>query len=207
MKILYIANGAGLSSDVGGSLVRTIEICRRLINGGWTVYFATTTGGAAACRSRGLNLDFSVSRSSFFKKTEGSLWDRALAYLLVTVFSMSQRAKLPRCDIVYTDSDYFCDTIPAAFYAYRTGARWVAMTHHMMTPSLAVGKHRAMRYSSSAFQRLSYWLFRRYASAVFVYDSEEGRRITSFLRSRGYDDAKIKHVMNGTSRKEIDSID
>jgi glycosyltransferase involved in cell wall biosynthesis len=81
------------------------------------------------------------------------------------------------------------------------------MTHHMMTPSLAVGKHRAMRYSSSAFQRLSYWLFRRYASAVFVYDSEEGRRITSFLRSRGYDDAKIKHVMNGTSRKEIDSID
>lgn len=51
------------------------------------------------------------------------------------------------------------------------------MTHHTMKPSPAFGKHRAIRYFSSTFQRLSYWLFRRYVSAVFVHDSEEGRHM------------------------------
>lgn len=123
MKILYIANGSGLSPDVGGSFVRTTEICKRLVNSGWVVYFVTTSGSAAVCRSRELNLNFLIIRASSFKKTETSLLDRALAYLLATVFSISRLTKLARYDIIYTDSGYFCDAIPAVFYACRIGAK------------------------------------------------------------------------------------
>ena len=207
MRVLYIANGGGLSTNIGGSLVRTVEICKRLIGKKWAIQFATTSGGAAACRSMGLDADFLVSRASLFKKSETSIWDRALGYVVVTLFSFFQLAKLSRSDIIYTDSDYFCDTIPAAFYACRTGAKWIAMTHHMTSASLGFSKHRVLRYSSLTVQRFSYWLFRRYSNAVFVYDSDEGKRIAHFLISKGYDGGRIKFVMNGANTREIGSVE
>jgi negative regulator of sigma E activity len=44
-------------------------------------------------------------------------------------------SRLPKVEVVHTDSDYFCDTIPAVLYKNKfKDAQWVASAYHFIAP-------------------------------------------------------------------------
>jgi glycosyltransferase involved in cell wall biosynthesis len=206
MRILYIANGNGTSTSIGGSLKRTIEISKRLIKSGNSVTFLTTPSTAELFRSRGVDAEFRLARASFSTEKGTSGFDRMREYIISTVSSLLHAHGVPAYDIIYNDSDYFCDVIPAIVYKYKSGAKWTAMTHHMIRPRENVTQGSIVSRISATMQKFSYWLFEKFADAVFVYDSDAGRDISRYLFDHGYPKDAIYYVMNGVSLQEIEDI-
>jgi len=202
MKILYITNGNGLSSGVGGSLIRTIEIAKRLQRMGCEIHFLTTVGGVKACQSMGLEPIYYILPASIFKKIESGIYDRIEAYFISTIFSFFIVPRLPKCDICYTDSDYFCDIIPALIYHKITRARWIAMTHHLVGINQKKYLDFVVSFLSSRLQKLSYSLIKNNATKVFVYDSAMGEKIAKIFNSK----VSVEMVSNGINLKLINEI-
>jgi glycosyltransferase involved in cell wall biosynthesis len=207
LKILYIANGNGTSPTLGGSMNRTIEISKRLKQYGNDIIFVTSSNTSKLLRDRGLDPEFRLVRTSFSNRIGTSAFDRLNEYVVSTVSSVWHSGKnAAKYDIIYNDSDYFCDVIPAIVYKFRSKAKWVAMTHHMIRPRDRVSQGNLLSRFSSLLQRFSYWLFVKFADAVFVYDSPAGRDIRDYLVSHGYPVDRIDYVTNGVSRGEIEMI-
>ena len=206
MKILYIANGNGLNPNVGGSLMRTIEISKRLKEHGYIIRFLTTPGGFRACQNKGVKAQFHIIPSSIFKKTETSILDRIVGYVISTIASIFHIKKIPQCDIVYSDSDYFCDVIPSMLYKLRTKTKWIAMIHHLITPRRHHFKDRFSANLSAIFQKLTYQLIKRYADSIFVYDTDMGQNISNYFISLGFQKERIHYVNNGVDLRYIEKI-
>ena len=201
---MYIVTGSGLSGNIGGSSMRSIEIAERLAKSGHEIHFLTTIGGYEASKNKFIH--YHLLPASIFKKKETSLFDRLFAYVISTVSSFWVVPRLPKCDIIYTDSDYFCDIVPAILYKKAKKSRWIAMTHHKI--KITYKKPRDFIFSSvsSMLQSFSYWLFKKYADKVFVYKSHMGELITQYLISIGISSSKIQTVTNGVDLDFIDSI-
>jgi glycosyltransferase involved in cell wall biosynthesis len=204
MRIMYIVTGSGLSGNISGSSMRSIEIAKRLAKSGHEIHFLTTIGGYEASKNKYIR--YHLLPASIFKKKETWLFDRLFAYVISTVSSFWGVPRLPKCDISYTDSDYFCDIVPAILYKRAKKSRWIAMTHHKI--KITYKKPRDFIFSSvsSMFQSFSYWLFKKYADKVFVYKSDMGKLITQYLISIGMSPSKIQTVTNGVDLDFIDSI-
>ncbi|MCZ7355905.1 MAG: glycosyltransferase family 4 protein [Candidatus Methanoperedens sp.] len=202
MKILYIANGNGLSGGVGGSLIRTIEIAKRLQRMGCEIHFLTTIGGFKACRSMGLEVIYHILPASIFKKIESGIYDRIEAYFISTIFSFFIVPRLPKCDICYTDSDYICDIIPALIYHKINRTKWIAMTHHLVGINQNKPIDFFVSFLSSIMQKLSYRLIKNNADKVFVYDSAMGEKIAKLFHSK----YSVEMISNGVNLKFIDDI-
>ncbi len=133
MNIVFIANGNGLSDRLGGSINRTINIAKKLGAKGHKLYILTTIGGANACKGAALSAEYFILPSSIWHKNEQGFFDRLLAYIISTIASPTKLVQLPKSAMVYTDSDYFCDTIPGVLYKNRyKEAFWVASTYHFI---------------------------------------------------------------------------
>ena len=206
MKILYVANGNGLSSNLGGSFTRSLEIARRLMKMGLDVHFLTTHGGHKACQREGLDVAYHLLPASILKRDESGLLDRGLAYIISTISALWVVPRLPRCDLVYSDSDYFCDVIPALLYRKTSGARWIAMTHHQIKVSKTRLRDFIVSSISQHMQSFSYFLFRKYADGVFTYKSSMGKAITDYMIAKGMDRSKITMVTNGIDLNLIETV-
>ena len=203
---MYIATGNGLSSNVGGSMIRSIEIARRLSKLGCSIHFLTTIGGYKACLSEGLDVVYHILPASFFRHREKTLLDRVTAYFISTLASFWIVATLPNCSIVYSDSDYFCDIIPAILYKRINGAKWVAMTHHQIKINKKRFKDFLISLLSSRAQIFSYYLFKRFADRIFVYKSFMGSYIAGYMVHNGFPALKIDMVSNGVDLEFIETI-
>ncbi len=206
MRILYIANGNGMNPGMGGSLNRTIEIAKRVGQLGCKIHFLTTKGGYRAARVKGLVANYHILPASIFKQEEVGFLDRAFAYVISTIAAFWIVPKLPECDLVYTDSDYFCDTIPAVLYKRTKDAMWVAMTHHRIKVTKRKIKDFLISFVSSYIQSFSYFLFSKYADRIFVYKSDMGRSLENQMTSKGISSSKIERVTNGVDVNFIESI-
>jgi len=207
MKIMYIVNGNGLSDRIGGSLVRTINIAKRLRERGCEIYFLTTSGGYKACIREGLTgIKYYLLPASLWKREETSLFDRFLSYIISTLAFIFIVFKLPKVDVIYTDSDYPCDTIPATLYKLRYKAKWVAMTHHKFSVIKRDFKSLVITFISSKMQELSYYLFKKYADKILILRTPTGRFVERILTSRGISPSKFEYVLNGIDVKLIESI-
>src|SRR5207245_9587063 len=85
LRILYIANGGGLSESLGGSIQRSIEVSKRLSANGCEIGFLTTVGGYRSCLQEKLNANFDVVRCSLLKRNETSAFDSFIAYFLASL--------------------------------------------------------------------------------------------------------------------------
>lgn len=207
MKIMYVANGNGLSDKVGGSLIRTINIAKRLKEKGWEVHLLTTIGGCKACRRKGLTgVNYHIIPTSLWKKEETSIFDRFLSYIVSTLASIFIIPRLPEVDVIYTDSDYFCDTIPATFYKLKYKSKWIAMTHHRISVIKNGFKSFVITLISSKMQGFSYNLFKKYADKILILKTEMGRIIKKLLTSKGASPLKFEYVLNGVDVKFIESV-
>jgi len=206
MKVAIIANGNGLNPSIGGSLKRTIEIAKRFRKMGHEVHFLTTIGGYKACQSEKLNAYYYIFPASILKKEERHIFDRILAYLISTMSFFLRLRNLPKCDVVCTDSDYFCDTLPAMMYKRINNAQWVAISHHLISISWLNTRDFIVTFLSKALQLFSFLLFKGYADKVLVYNSEAGDKIKNQLTKIGIPHHKIFYVNNGVDIELIDSI-
>jgi glycosyltransferase involved in cell wall biosynthesis len=183
-----------------------MEISSRLEEFGWKVEFITTSGGFAALSSR-VSARFHVVRSSVFGRQEKTPLDRLISYSIATIFSIFVILRLGKLDLVYSDTDYFCDVIPAVLVRLRWKTRWVAMSHHFLNPSKFTDFGQFLSSISALFQRLSFALFRMYADSVFVLDSDGGREVAEYLTIHGFDSKRIGFVMNGVDLELIRQFD
>ncbi len=205
MKILYIANGNGTSPIIGGSLKRTAEISSRLESYGWKVDFLTTSGGHTALGSK-FSATFHVVRSSLLSRAESSPLDRLISYALATFFSLFVILRLERFDLVYSDSDYFCDVVPAVWAKLRWKAKWIAMSHHILNFGRLSDPRQVLSNFSALSQRFSFLFFQMYADSVFLLNSSAGKEEAKYLVSRGVGVERIRLVMNGVDLALIDEI-
>ena len=206
MKILYIANGNGMSPIIGGSLKRTLEVSKRLQALGWDVEFITTLGGYAVLNSE-LSARFHIVRSSILGKKEKTPFDRLIAYSIATFFSIFAILRLGNVDLVCSDSDYFCDVIPATIVRLRCKSKWIAMSHHLLNRRRLTNLADFLSAMSVLSQRLSYLLFRKYADSIFVLDSGAGEEVAEYLTVRGFDNKRINFVRNGVDLNLIRQFD
>ena len=204
LRMLYIANGNGLSDGLGGSMVRTIEIAGRLATKGCKISFLTTTGGHKASVRKGLKASFYVVRCSIFKKSETTVIDRPFSYLISALSSVIRLVMVQEPDVIVTDSDYFCDVIPAAFARFAKKCVWVAMSHHIVgSPNQRKDILGLIAY---ALQLLSLNLIATFADRALVYDTPDGRRVEDILLSRGMAMSRIGRVNNGIDFDYIDKV-
>ncbi len=206
MKILYVATGNGLNPAIGGSLGRSIEIASRLKRAGQEIYFLTTSGGFRACRDKGLDARYYLLPAALFRKEEQGMGDRMLAYIISTTAAFWKIRRLPACDIVYSDSDYFCDVIPAILYKLNKKAKWAAISHHRITTAGGKTGLNLINRLSSGLQRWSYSLFKKYADGVLVCDSAMGEEIAACLTAIGIPPVDIHRVTNGADLKYIQQL-
>ena len=204
MRLLYIINGNGLSSALGGSIVRSANVAKCLAAAGHEVWLLTTSGGLEACRQLGLEVPAFVVRASIFGTCERGIASRLWSYVVSAIHSSVKIRSLPQVDWVYTDSDYPCDIVPAALYRARRGGRWVAMVHHLVNAEAAAAsipgkvKH--------ALQQWAHGFIAKRADRIFTYATDSGDNIAAEMEARGVSANRVKRVHNGYDGAELAAI-
>lgn len=202
MKILYVVNGLGFAKriSIGGADKRVVEIARRLIRYGAEIGVLTTDSGSKILEREGLNAKYYTISAPFFwwAKVERLVIGRALSYIFEIFKSTRLKIPLNSYDIVYTSSDFICDTIPAYFYKKKNpDLKLVAMVHHLIAvPWKRIGSIiiNGINYFS---QRLSFRLLQKKADIILVYQTPEGERIRDYFLNRGFPEEKLAMVNNG----------
>ena len=181
-----------------------IEVAKGLILSGFTISIVTTIGGLRLFQIEDLDAKYYLVKSSIFEKIERSNLQRLWSYFLATIHSSFMILWLPKHDIVYSPSDYFCDVIPAVLYKLlNPRAKYIAMVHHLCRhPKERLG-NKFINYLSFISQRFSFWLIRINADQIYLYDTPEGR----FLGCNFFQHCRSKkyYVANGIHLKDIDN--
>lgn len=210
MRVLYIMNGPGMAVDViSGGDKRAIEVARRLLKAGVQVEFLTTPGGIAMCRREGLEVPYRVLSAALFKQSERWKIERGLSYAISAAHFAVGLHRLRGFDVVYTTSDFFCDTLPAFLYkGRRPSSRWIAILHHLYPPpSVPRPGNRLINAAAYGLQRFSFRLMRRRADRMLVLDTLEGQAIARTLQEIGVPGDRIVPVQNGIDRKAIAQVE
>src|SRR3989344_2774276 len=201
-NILYINNGSGLSDVQSGGAARHIETAR-ILGKSCKIYCVTALGGLGNYRNNGLkfNGEFVVA-SHIWKKRESSNLDRLVSYFISTLHSLYLVVfrKLPRADVVYSTSDYFCDVIPAVFYKIIYGAKYVSMVHHRTKSPFKRSGNFLFNFLSFLFQRVGFRVVHYFSDALLVYDTPEGQSIVGVISPR-----KHYFVKNGINMSAIEA--
>lgn len=207
MRVLYINNGFGLGTAKSGGATRQIEIMKRLARDGVSVVTIGTRGLKAVYDLENAPGMFVIVRASLGRTTERSNVDRIIAYVVSTFDSIRILFSVPKAQVVYSPSDYFCDVIPSFLYAFfcRKTVKWIAMIHHLSRSPFSREGSIFLNLLSWIGQRLSFVVIAFGADLVMVYDTPEGRTIASLLqrlRSR----VRIEAVWNGVDICAIDAV-
>lgn len=211
LKLLYVVTGCGMDHRVGGgSLVRSLALANEMVRRGHEVHFLTTKGGLAAARSRNLEARFHLLPASLFGWGPGhptSVLNRIFAYLVSSISALWTVPRLPRCDLVYADSDAITDTVSASIYVKRYRVPWVATSH--LTIEIKRNSFRDLAITSLSWlgQQLSYVLMRKYATRVFLINGPHGREMGQRLIESGLKPEKILYVNNGVDISAIESVE
>jgi glycosyltransferase involved in cell wall biosynthesis len=198
-RFLYVINGNGLSPELGGSVVRSANIAKRLASMGNDVTLMTTSGGLSACAKLGLVVPSVILPASLLFKHEWGMASRLWSYVVSSVCGVLRVSSLPQVDWLYTDSDYPCDVLPALAYRRQRGGRWVAMIHHLVKAEAARSVSGAMKRS---LQQWMHSIIARHADVVFTYATESGDEVVGELLRLGMKPSRLRRVHNG-----YDSLD
>jgi glycosyltransferase involved in cell wall biosynthesis len=207
IKILYIACGSGCDTTMGGSLIRTIEIAKRLDNTE-NVLLLTTSGGKQAIKHLvPNNLIFEIKTNICNPNNEKHFLIKLLfSYILILIRFSATVEKIPQVDIVYLDSDGVWDIFPSILYKkLHPKTKLVSMNHHI----ISLRKDNFFTYTSSTInillQKVGQYLISKFSDAVFVLNTQMGERIKNVYLKTGYK-GKIFKVENGIDVKSISQI-
>ena len=205
MKIIFIANGAGLSDKLGGSITRTINLAKKLVQKGHEVHFLTTIGGFNACKRLELDVNYHILPASFWSKSERGFFDRLLSYAISTFASPAKMSQLPKVEVIYTDSDYFFDTIPAVLYKNKfKDVQWIASTYHFIpSPSERSGGLKFFNLLSYMGQQIGIDIITRRADLI---STETNFVKYNLVRNQNVNPDKILVTESGIDASALDSV-
>jgi glycosyltransferase involved in cell wall biosynthesis len=208
MNILFITAGSGPDTTIGGSLIRTVEIARRLKKRN-TISILTTTGGKIAIKKyfppkeiveiKTPTSDFSTNR--FF------LFQLAITYLQIILQSFLLLNRLPpHADLIYLDSDGVWDIFPAIVYKRRyPKTKLISMNHHMISLSTKTLFSFIGSFINILLQKMGRFFIRRFADGIFILNTDSGNIIRDEYINEHYT-GKIFLVDNGLDIKAINGI-
>jgi len=198
MRILYIACGSGSDQTIGGSLARTLEIAKRIAKNNH-VYFLTTSGGRTAVKGDfPADCVFEIKTPlSGYNDDPGYFTKQLYSYLCVFFGCFSVIRRIPECDLVYTDSDGLWDIIPAFIYRIKNSrAKWIAMTHHLITLRRDNTKSFIFSLINTILQRVCFFLIAKSTDAILILETATGEAVKDYFTKLGYK-KKFYSVRNG----------
>lgn len=204
MRVLYFNNGFGLGTAKSGGFARHLEVTKRLSNRLESI-IVTTMGAYSYYHN--IEASIYLARCSVFRSKELNSFDRMVSYFLSTWNSLWLMRSLPRVDLVYSTSDYFCDVIPSVFYKLKyQDCDWVAMIHHLCRSPFKRKGVFVVNLLSFIFQRFSFFFIRKFAKKILFYDTAEGRSIAQRFIQKGFSPEHIYYVWNGIDFNFIENI-
>lgn len=209
MKLLYIANGFGYAKGISGGPTRVYEIGKRLQKLGADVSILTTTTGYEQLKGLGLNVRYYIlPPTPGLEKMEQVIIGRAFSYLVEIIKAFSVMTDLRQYDIIYTSSDYLCDTMPAWICKkFHPGIRWVAFIHHLIDLPWRRKGNPLVNFLSYLSQQVSLRLMRNRADFTLLLGTPEGWRLKSYLsKPLHVSPEKIVFTVNGVDTKLIESV-
>lgn len=207
MKILYFNNGFGLGTAKSGGATRHIEIVKRFENMKINQNIVTTIGSKHLYKEEKIKSKIVLVKAAIFKKEEKNNFDRIIAYIISTIHSLIIIKKLPKAQIVYSTSDYFCDVIPSIAYRLtHNRSRMVAMIHHKCRSPFKRKGDFLINTISYIFQLGDFILIRFFADQILVYETPEGEKISDFFIKKGFKKKNISFVHNGIDLRLIKSV-
>ena len=199
-SILMIATGSGKSSIIGGSLVRAGEIASCLDAAGHDVQILTTTGGKSALATLGVNRNIHIIPTGLIPFSRDGRLSRVIAYFISSVNAFWKVFFVPKCQIVYTETDVPGDIIFALLYKIRfKSASWVAVVHHLRVAEVKVRYSRILQHLLIMVQGNLFRLIAKSADSILVLDSTEGEKVAGVFHRLGYPESKVKLVHNGAN--------
>ncbi len=185
-KIIFIANGFGLSPVLSGGEVRLFNLLKYIKN-----YFIpvliTTSGGTTAIKNylKTVNFDIKTVKCSFILKKEFFSIQRLTGYFISAFHTFLLLRKI-NFNAIYTSSDAICDILPAFFIKIFKNKKWFVMLHHKyLSPFKRPGN-----FFKNLFlfflQNFSFTLIAKKSDFVFILDTEEGEQIKKTLIKKGF---------------------
>ena len=206
-SVLMIATGSGKSSIIGGSLVRAGEIASKLDAAGYDVQILTTTGGKSALANLGVDKNIHIVPTGLIPFSRYSRISRLIAYFISCVNALWKVFFLPKCQIVYTETDVPGDIIFALLYKLRfKSTSWVAVIHHQRTTVVKARYTRILQRLLIMIQGNLFRLIAKSADAILVLASTEGEKVAGAFHRLGYPESKIKLVQNGANVSDLAAL-
>ena len=169
MRILIVSNEHSVTTEgaeVTGGEVRWIEIAKQWIEAGNEVHVLTPRTGEELCEKLHLEAQFHISDQSAARKSLGSMVYNYAVRTLKARFALPRSVLVLEPDLIYSATEHYYDTLPAAFLKKKTGSRWAAVVHWV-----APLERHGNPFSNLFFyvqQRLGLRLVKKYADSVLA---------------------------------------
>ena len=169
MRILIVSNEHSVTTEgaeVTGGEVRWIEIAKQWTEAGNEVHVLTPRTGEELCEKLHLHAQFHISDRSAAKKSLGSMVYNYALRTLKARFALPSSALMVKPDLIYSATEHYYDTLPAAFLKKKTGSTWAAVVHWV-----APLERHGNPFSNLFFyiqQRLGLRLVKKYADSVLA---------------------------------------
>lgn len=207
MNVLYIINGLGFSRNtgIGGSDKRAVEIIRAIKKTKSKDNFdilTTQTGKKLFREKEKLNTKYyTILKPSWWPNVfETSILGRILSYIFVATKSLKLQKEVENYDIYFASSDFFFDVLPGYYFKIKNNKKLVCMIHHnIKSPFERTGSF-LINTGMYISQSLSYFLIKKMADAVFLYDTPEGKKIKNKIKFN----TPVYFVKNGIDTNIID---
>lgn len=208
MKILYFNNGSGLGTAKSGGTARHIEIVKRFEKMKTCQYIVTTLGAKHLYEEENIKSRIFLVKASLFKKVEKNNFDRIIAYFISTIHSLVIAGRLPKAEIVYSPSDYFCDVLPAIFYKLlNKKTKMVVMIHHKCRSPFVRQGNFLINLLSYFSQLVNFVLIKIFADKILLYETPEGEKIGDYFINIGFRRKDVNFVHNGVDVALTQSIE
>lgn len=182
-------------NGMSGGDQMAIQIFARIRDTFAAVHWFTNPNGKQAVESVVKEIVFSTTPAWFDRLPIG------LAYVLRT-FHATASLFDKRVDIVYSGSDFFPDVLPAFLYTrFRRNTRWVQCIFHIYPGWRTRPGNKAINFSASILQRISFWLA-RHADGVVNINTE----VREALIDMGFDARKMVIITPGIDLDYIAAI-
>ncbi|HML03234.1 MAG TPA: glycosyltransferase [Candidatus Bathyarchaeia archaeon] len=195
MKPRLIAFLNSYRGSISGGDIRFVEIARRMKKVEKIVI--TPSIGRKMLKSEGLNARYFItSKEVGSRNILISHFERILKALFLDI-------EIHDGDILYSTSDFLPDVLPIFVLKLKNrNAKWIAMVHHRYGKPWMRKGNTAGNWLGYFSQQISFWLIKKQANSIFVYDSPEGAEIQKYFENAS---KKTFAVENGVDFKSINN--
>lgn len=206
-KIVCLANSILNPKARSGGDVIFIELCKRF-NDIYTITVITSNSGYKQWSESikdNVQIQYIVLSSRFYEKYLNKFFI-SVTYSLraLEAFYLLKKIKFRNNDIVYSSSDFICDTFPIALFKLIHGNKitWVSRIYHVIPPPNKRQGSLVLNTLSYFAQRLSFFLIRNYSDTIISLNSA----LSEELKSMNFPPEKIRISGAGIDFKLIDSV-